>query len=494
MTAKGSSLVIRRYDGFGGNYISSQYLGGAYDVGKPDMLDNTLSTVYAAKSRFFTGKLLMGMTKGNPIGSKEIETETVRWMLQGAEVRNAVQLINLESGNTAPGLNGTSFRIKLDLNYYAKPDVLMPRDPEFPCEILDGPFSDGDGFVYVVRLQGDDPTRYLPSDNLEVGAEWSKAWTSVQSEGNDVFGTQQYAAPFMLESQVGAFAQKLTVTDKALRVEGRLGFDFIFTDPNTGKQQVIKRFLPYAESKMWNELYQSMEAQAWYGVKQTKPAADGMWIKTSPGIREQLKDGNTEYINSAPSVTRLKDYFMDVFFAREDENNRDVTGMTGSLGAVSFHDALAAVASSFLTMDTHYIRRTSSDYTTEALEFGSMFTSYVGPLGIKIKMAINPLYDSARYCKIYHPVYTEYPIDSARLTFMDFGTTGGSQNILALKVKDTYRHATLMGTVGPMGPVKGQNVAMLKAQYDISAEGTFGIVMLDPTKGGELIYTDQATL
>lgn len=45
-----------------------------------------------------------------------------------------------------------------------------------------------------------------------------------------------------------------------------------------------------------------------------------------------------------------------------------------------------------------------------------------------------------------------------------------------------------------MGPVKGQNVAMLRAQYDQSCEGTFGIVMLDPTRSGELIYSDQSTL
>lgn len=449
MSAKGSSLVIRRYEGFGGNYINSQYLSAAYDTGKPDMLDNTLSTIYSAKSRFFTGKLLTGLTKGSPIGTKELTTEIFRWRLQGAEIRNAVVVTNIESGNTAPGLNGTTFRIKLDLNYYARPDVLLPKNPEYPCEIVDGPFADGDGYIYVLRLQGDDPSKYLPSDQLEVGAEWSKGWTSVVSEANDQFGTQQYAAPFMLESQVGAFAQKITVSDKALRDEGRLGFDFIYTDPNTGKQQVVKRFMPYAEAKQWNELYQSMEVQAWYGVKQTKPSTIAPeWIKTGPGLREQMKDGHTEYINTPPSVTRLKDYLMDIFFAREDENNRDVVGVTGSLGAVSFHDALAAVASSFLTMDTHYIRRTSSEYTDQALEFGSMFTSYVGPLGIKIRLAINPMYDSARYCKTYHPIYTEYPIDSARLTFMDFGSTGMQQNIMALKVKDTYRHATMMGTVG----------------------------------------------
>ena len=121
MSAKGSSFVIRRYDSFGGNFLSSQYLGGSYDTGKPYMFENTLSTIYTAQTRFFTGKLLTGMTKGKSIGTKEIDTEVYRWRLQGSEVRNAVIVTNIESGNTAPGLNGTSFRIKIDLDYYSRP-------------------------------------------------------------------------------------------------------------------------------------------------------------------------------------------------------------------------------------------------------------------------------------------------------------------------------------------------------------------------------------
>jgi hypothetical protein len=90
-------------------------------------------------------------------------------------------------------------------------------DPEYPCEVLDGPVRDGDGNIFTLRLQGDNPDKYIPAYMLEQGAEWSKGWTSVQSEYNGDGGTQQYAASFMLEGQVGAFAQKMTVTDKAQR-------------------------------------------------------------------------------------------------------------------------------------------------------------------------------------------------------------------------------------------------------------------------------------
>ena len=162
MPARGSSFVIKHYDGFGGNFIDSQYLGASYETGKPYVFENTLMRIYSAKSRFFTGKLLLGMTGGKSFGTKEIDTEIFRRELQGAEYKCARVIENLESNNTAPGLNGTTFRIKLDLDYYSYPEVLLPEDPEYPMQIVDGPIYDGNGSVYVVRLQGDDPGRYLP--------------------------------------------------------------------------------------------------------------------------------------------------------------------------------------------------------------------------------------------------------------------------------------------------------------------------------------------
>lgn len=69
-----------------------------------------------------------------------------------------------------------------------------------------------------------------------------------------------------------------------------------------------------------------------YGKKQTKAAQDGCWIKTGPGIREQLKDSWLEYYNGALTVNRIKDYLMDIFLSRVDEQDRKVVAMTGTLG------------------------------------------------------------------------------------------------------------------------------------------------------------------
>ena len=118
---------------------------------------------------------------------------------------------------------------------------------------------------------------------------------------------------------------------------------------------------------------------------------------------------------------------------------------------------------------------------------GSLHTMFYHKYRLKRTLVKNPLYDSTRYCKRMHPEYTSRPIDSWRMTFMDFGNTGGEANVQMLKEKDTYRYGYLPGTVGPMGPIKGGAVNSLKAACTWFTEGTMGVWIKDPTKGGELI-------
>lgn len=64
-------------------------------------------------------------------GGMEIESEIVRWRLQGAEYRCARVVEVIETSNTTPGLNNGTFRIKLDLDYYHYPDVLVSEDNDY---------------------------------------------------------------------------------------------------------------------------------------------------------------------------------------------------------------------------------------------------------------------------------------------------------------------------------------------------------------------------
>lgn len=169
-----SSLIIKRYDSFGGNFIDSQYLGAAYQTGKPHMFEGMLMRIFSSTSRFFKGKLITSLTGGKSGGTKEIDQWIYRWRLQGAEHKSARVVENLESANATPGINNTTFRIKLDLDYFAHPDVLFGEDNEYPMQIMEGPIPDGTGNIYIMRLQTDRPDAYVPQDILEVNREFNK--------------------------------------------------------------------------------------------------------------------------------------------------------------------------------------------------------------------------------------------------------------------------------------------------------------------------------
>jgi len=483
MATARSQFKIRQYDGFGGNFIDSDYLAAAYDTSKPHVFEDTLMQVFTSSDRF-TGKPLLGATAGQG-KIKEIDNEIYRWKLQGAEYKSLRIVENLESTNNTPGIGKTSFRIKLDEDFYAAPDVLMGEDPDYALEILEGPIADGTGFIYTVRLQTDDNTKFFPSNLMNVGREFCKVWTTVQTELNDEFGSMQFGNSFMLESQVSAFAQKFTMTDKALRQQGRIGVDFAYKDPKSGKLQKLTKFLPMAEAKMHDQLYMSMEAQMMYGQSSTNSGPKGYWKKTGPGLRQILKDGHIEYYSGGLTEQRLIDYLMDIFWARVDEGNRKVTVMTGTGGALMFHNMLAASSQSFLTVDSHFTQKIAS--SPRHLSYGAQFTHYQGPEGIEVTLIKNPLYDSTKYCKRMHPDYKGRPIDSWRMTFLDFGQSEGENNIQYLRVKDTFRYGYKPGTVGPMGPIKGGAVNDLTAGCTWFTEGTAGIWMKDATRGGELI-------
>lgn len=119
-----SSLIIKHWDSFGGNFIDSDYLAAAYETGKPHYLPGALMKIYSSGSQFFKVKPFLNLVGMGTNGGTEVETEIVRWRLQGAEYKCARVIENVESSNTTPGINNTQFRVKLDLDYYAYPDEI----------------------------------------------------------------------------------------------------------------------------------------------------------------------------------------------------------------------------------------------------------------------------------------------------------------------------------------------------------------------------------
>lgn len=284
MATPKSSLIIKHYESFGGDFIDSDYLAAAYETGKPSYLEGSMMKIFSSQSRFFKVKPFLSLTGAKSNGGKEITTEIVRWWLQGAEYRCARVVENLEPSNTTPGLNGTTFRIKLDLDYYHYPDVLVTEDNNYSVQVTDiSPVTDGTGTIYTVRLMDENPQAFVPPSLLEPGREFSKVTTALPVEYNQWFGTQQYPTAFLLEAQIGAFGQQLNVTDKAWREGGKLAYNFEHTDYN-GNSSTVTKFQPYAEAVMMDELYSSIEWALTYGKRTTFAGPDKYWQKTGKSV------------------------------------------------------------------------------------------------------------------------------------------------------------------------------------------------------------------
>ena len=489
-----NAIQTRKYDAIGGKFFDSDMLVQAYDMGKPHVFDKLMGQLFSSTD-MFNGKPLLGMTmaKGKMV---EIDNEIYRWKLIGAQEKalRSVEVLDGITSTSTPGINQQTFRIKLDEGWYSYPDVIEGEHDEYKLEVLEGPFQEGNGYIYVVKLQTDNYAKFFPPELLEAGKEFTKVWTSVVSEFNQDFGTMQFGSSFELECQVGAFANEFTVTDKAIREDNRMiGLPVPYRDDATGKVKVSDKFMPVAQAKLEDQLYKDMEYQMWKGEKTTSvDPTTGRMKKTGPGLRQQLRDGWTQYYNGALTESMLYDYLDAIFFSRVSQGQRKITAMTGSMGAIAFHNLLATSASSFLTVDTNFIQRMGKDGARH-LSYGAQFTHYQGLNGIEVDLVINPLYDSALFCKTMHPIYTNKPIDSWRMTFLDFGESEGEDNIRMLSVKDTRRYGWIEGTINYKGqPIKGGAITHKVAGVEYISEGTAGINVVDVSRCGELILSVEA--
>lgn len=490
-----SQFTIKKYPGMAGKFVDSDHIAHAYDSGQPHDLGGAITQIFSAQNRF-KSRPLMGMTQGSG-NIKYVKDERFRWKLRGSTVRTMTVLENLESSNTAPGVGNQTFKVKLDQDWCAEPEVMMSEDADYPLVVQGRPIPDGDGYIYTFKLQSNDPNAFVPPSLLEEGKRFRKVWTVTASESNYQRGGQQYGGHFMLESQIGFFGQEITITDKAQRKggyslsQGTLGIPMVVEID--GKEKIVEKFMPTAEYMMHDELMASMEAAMLYGKRYQELDKNGYVKFAAPGLREYAKDGHIEYFDSTePNIDDFFDWLMDIFFARVDEEDRKISIMTGTMGSLMLHEMIVTKLGDNAFADSqHYIRKYGNN--PMHLSYGAQFKHYFGGEGIEFDVIKNPYYDSLEYQGKTHPLYPSRPTDSWRLTVLDFTenmTDSGEMesNIQMLKNEDYYAYGYTLGAIGPAGPVKGQGVASSKREYTSFVDDSAAIWVKDATKIGEWIF------
>lgn len=92
-------------------------------------------------------------------------------------------------------------------------------------------------------------------------------------------------------------------------------------------------------------------------------------------MREQLKDSWQHHTSSPITAKLLQDFLMNIFFARQDENERRVVVQTGSLGRLLFHNAMINEARGFLNVDTLFQEKIASPTDVPHIAYGAEYNN-----------------------------------------------------------------------------------------------------------------------
>jgi hypothetical protein len=290
------------------------------------------------------------------------------------------------------------------------------------------------------------------------------------------------------------------MTDKALRIDKNSGdqiqnlkhWRVPFMD-NDGK--TYYNFMPMAEAEMWNNIYDDIEWALNFGRRSTRLSPQGYVKRTGPGLRQQLEYGHTLYHNGNLTLSRLDEWLSSIYRGRKDASpqSRKIVLMTGEMGALMFDQMVASEASSFLTVDSHYIRN-GGDF--RHMSFGAQFTHYIGKNGLDVTVMLNPLYDNPDYCPQTHPIYTDTTIDSWRMDILDFGATTEQnssvmQDNIAMvceKYADYYFTTNGKWDVKTGMPINdgGPGLAGGVGGYASYVEKSFGLMIRDISRCGSI--------
>jgi hypothetical protein len=416
--------------------INSGHLSTAFGIDKPDYINMGYAQIFSATDRYHN-KPMIGLTesKGN---IKILNSNIYRWRLSGF-MKQKLRVTQVVTTDPRPGLGQRPFEIVLDKPWFKVPDVIQGEDNRYQLRVMNeeaevlGPNS----FKYTVQLITNDVNEYFPSKLLQEGREFCKVSSAVADESNQDYGGFQFQTVFESEGQLGQFAVEFSLTDKAARKAKEAAERGDFNDANfgsyinqvripfmsrddMGRMQIWTSFMGMAEAEMHNRIYCDVEHALTLGrASNYMVSAQGYPIITGSGLREQLESGNILEHNGNMTIDQLHDWFQSILKDKVDRGECKIVLSCGIKFAQMFDRMIKAESSSFLTLDSHFIRK-GEDY--KHMDFGSYFASYEGFI-VNISVMLNPSYDNQYFQPKMHPVETNFTVDSWRADILDFGST-----------------------------------------------------------------------
>lgn len=486
MASLGSKLITMEQQ-WNANMTEQNHLG-ANLLARPHRLATAMDQLFTAKN-YYSDNPLSSQLMGTTLGEETIGTTEWEWELKGANTRPLICIENVEpASNTTPGKFGRKFKIKLDENWYLPGDYIHPgtSNKKWQLRIQTDPVPAGDGWIYEVVMASGKAEDFLPVKYLQYGQQWGKLYSKYE-EAAEQSGSTQFSLPLALRNRMSLYRKEYKITNYAATEVLSVAVPVM----EGGKISYVTNWMKYAEIEYWQQWYRELERGFWYSRStDTVIGANGRPVRSGPGLQEQLEDSNIERYTHL-TAKFIEEYLMDIFYSRtKPGKGRRIKGYTGEYGMLMFHRAITnwMEKRGFILNVEVFTNKVSSEYHTNALEAGYQFVRYNMANGASLELIHNPLYDDREINFEIDPV-TGFPIESQRITFLDFSGESGKSNIKIMNKKDGFAFGYVEGLYGPYGPKNGGSSAHSGSYYEMHVEKSCGLHVHDITRCGELILS-----
>ena len=442
---------------------------------------------------------------------------------------------NIEVDLQQPGIDGTTFKIKLNKRCFGHGDIIT-YDKYNGAELYitnDDILDMGDGVIYTVQLVNNDSVAFLDPVYLncnteyfrvssargEYGERFSDMTTSASSrEFYNYVGNAEAHVHYSVSSRVKLMELGgMTIDGKVPVTEIWRSFDENM-DPSINSidgmieakgaayvkravenGDLVKTFMTKMEAAHLSKIAYDIETYLMWGkggrIKQDGPDD----LRLSVGLWKQLD-------NAFKHVYNKVDFRLDMFRAEllnffrgkvefeGPDSKRELIVQTGIAGMKMINDAVLkeAVASGLVlnAYELGAIERKGMD-----LGFGFAFTSYHIPFLANVKFVLNPAFDNVHQNKIENPIIDGYPLSSYSFIIFDV-TDNGSDNIKLLRKKwdSELKWWYQNGTMDYMGRTQGfQSSGQFNGYRVYMTQALPAIWVEDPTKVLKIVMRNPIT-
>ena len=443
---------------------------------------------------------------------------------------------DIESANATKGIDGQSFKIKLNKRSFGHGDIIT-YDKYNGVEMYitaDDIIPAGDGFIYTVQLVNNDNAKFLDNKYLKVGTkvfrkgsargEYGERFSDIGNINagfrefyNYVGGAEAHVhysvssrADLMMKGGMKADGTVPVIEmwrnfDKSVDpsisnledMASKMGKDYVKKAYQSG--QLTRTFLTTMEAAHLSKIANDIETYLMWGqggkVKQDGPDD----IRLSVGLWKQLDNSYKRIYNKGSfNLDLFKSEIFNFFNGKVEfqgpDPKRQLVVQTGLGGMKLVNEAIKREAiNSGLVINASEIGAITGKGMD--LNFGFAYTQYVIPFLANVKFVLNPAFDNIHTNDIENPIIDGFPLSSYNFIIFDI-TDNTNDNIFLLKLSwdNQLKWFYQNGTMDYMGRTQGFQSSGNFNGYRVFMTQTMPAIWVkDPTKVLKIVMRNPVT-